>query len=332
MPVDVGTQFHPTDRATQDVPAGLDTVPIGDGDQLAGLVRGLERGAEPVLLAGRPAPERTAIDTARYGPGAQTEYDLPVVRATAGSRGSSVIGAESEATREPAASRISVTSWCVRSSIESFSTVVATSTTARPASMSGLVTRTPSTPMRTTSPTHGYERASLRDIAARAGVTHAALLRHFSGKDELLLPALARREEHEEELAARIIESGMSSPGVLSAVLREEFSDPGYQRSWMALAIAATHPDHPAHDFFTGRRERMRTRFHSGTLPTSRDSAYVTADEKVTLVLAMIDGLRIQALLDPSRKPLELLELLDIFMGLVVDPEGPPATPAQPKI
>lgn len=165
---------------------------------------------------------------------------------------------------------------------------------------------------------HGYERASLRDIAARAGVTHAALLRHFSGKDELLLAALAQRERHEEELAARIIESGMSGSGVLSAVLREEFSDPGYQRSWMALAIAATHPDHPAHDFFTGRRERMRTRFHDGSLPTSRDSANLTADEKVTLVLAMIDGLRIQALLDPSRKPLELLE---VFMRLVVEPE-----------
>lgn len=165
---------------------------------------------------------------------------------------------------------------------------------------------------------HGYERASLRDIAARAGVTHAALLRHFSGKDELLLAALTQRERHEEELAARIIESGMSGPGVLSAVLREEFSDPIYLRSWMALAIAATHPDHPAHDFFAGRRERMRTRFHDGSLPTSRDSAHLTADEKVTLVLAMIDGLRIQALLDPSRKPLDLLE---VFMGLVVDPD-----------
>ena len=33
---------------------------------------------------------------------------------------------------------------------------------------------------------HGYERASLRDIAARANVTHAALLRHFASKDDLL--------------------------------------------------------------------------------------------------------------------------------------------------
>ncbi|XVQ07190.1 TetR/AcrR family transcriptional regulator [Spirillospora sp. CA-255316] len=164
---------------------------------------------------------------------------------------------------------------------------------------------------------HGYERASLRDIAARAHVTHAALFRHFSSKDELLLAALAQREEDEEKLAARILESGMAGESVLSAVLSDEFNNPDYQRNWMALAIAATDPAHPAHEFFTGRRERMRTRFSSSSLPTSRDSAYLSADEKVTLVLAMIDGLRIQSLLDPSR---ETLGLLEVFMKLVITP------------
>src|SRR5207302_765868 len=48
---------------------------------------------------------------------------------------------------------------------------------------------------------HGYERASLRDIAARANVTHAALLRHFATKDELLLAALAQRDADDSELA-----------------------------------------------------------------------------------------------------------------------------------
>ena len=165
---------------------------------------------------------------------------------------------------------------------------------------------------------HGYERASLRDIASRAGVTHAALLRHFTGKDELLLAALAQREADEEALAARIIESGANGTRVLSEVLRDEFAHPDYQRNWLALTVAATDPAHPAHEFFIGRRERMRTRFKSGPLPTSRDSATLSADEKVTLVLAMIDGLRIQALLDPSREP---LDLLDEFMKLVINPE-----------
>lgn len=164
---------------------------------------------------------------------------------------------------------------------------------------------------------HGYERASLRDIAARAQVTHSALLRHFSGKDELLLAALTQREADEEAQAARIIAAGASSESILSEVLRDEFDHPGYQRNWMALAIAATDPAHPAHEFFIGRRERMRTRFSGSPLPTSRDSAYLSADEKVTLVLALIDGLRIQALLDPSR---ESLGLLEVFMKLVITP------------
>lgn len=166
---------------------------------------------------------------------------------------------------------------------------------------------------------HGYQRASLRDIAARAQVTHAALLRHFSGKDELLLAALAQRDDEDERLAAQILRSGMSRSGVLSEVLRTEFENPGYQRNWMALAIAATDPAHPAHEFFTARRERLRTYFGSSPLPTSRDSAYLSADEKVTLVLAMIDGLRIQSLLDSSR---ETLRALEIFMKLVIIPEA----------
>ena len=166
---------------------------------------------------------------------------------------------------------------------------------------------------------HGYERASLRDIASRADLTHAALLRHFSGKDELLLAALAQREADEEEMAERIRASHMPAEQILGVVLEEEFADSEYQRNWMALAVAATNPEHPAHEFFVGRRERMRGRFTSGQLPLARESREATADEKATLVLAMIDGLRIQWLLDPSR---DALSLLSLFMKLF---GGPPA-------
>ena len=166
---------------------------------------------------------------------------------------------------------------------------------------------------------HGYERASLRDIASRAGMTHAALLRHFAGKEELLPAALAQRERHEEDLAARIMTANIPGEKILSTVLADEFSHSDFQRNWLALTVAATNPEHPAHDFFLGRRERMRSRFTDGPLPTS-DSELLTADEKVTLVLAMVDGLRIQALLDPSR---DALGLLTTFMKLVA--AQPPA-------
>lgn len=166
---------------------------------------------------------------------------------------------------------------------------------------------------------HGYERASLRDIAARANVTHAALLRHFAGKDELLVAALAQRDADDEQLARQIMQSKVPAEQVLSGVLREEFAHPEHLWNWLAITVAATNPDHPAHDFFIARRERMREHFSSGRLATAHDTEELTADEKVTMVMAMMDGLRIQALLDPHR---ETLPLLETFMRLIATPES----------
>lgn len=168
---------------------------------------------------------------------------------------------------------------------------------------------------------HGYERASLRDIAARANVTHAALLRHFASKDELLLAALAQRDADDEELAHRIMQSKVPAERVLSSVLADEFAHPERQRNWLAITVAATNPEHPAHEFFIARRERMRSHLSSGRLPTARAGEEITADEKVTMMMAMMDGLRIQALLDPSRPTLPLLET---FMRLIVTDEQAP--------
>ena len=149
-------------------------------------------------------------------------------------------------------------------------------------------------------------------------MTHAALLRHFASKDDLLLAALAQRDADDEELAHRIMQSRVPAERVLSSVLADEFAHPEHQRNWLAITVAATNPDHPAHEFFIARRERMRSHLSSGRLPTAKDGEEITADEKVTMMMAMMDGLRIQALLDPTRPTLPLLET---FMRLIVTDE-----------
>lgn len=166
---------------------------------------------------------------------------------------------------------------------------------------------------------HGYERASLRDIAARANVTHAALLRHFASKDDLLVAALAQREADDMELARSILESKVPRERVLNTILQEEFEHPEHLRNWLAITIAATNPNHPAHNFFIARRERMREHFTSKRLATTQDSEELSADDKVTMVLAMMDGLRIQALLDPNRETLHLMETLMRFIATPED-------------
>lgn len=165
---------------------------------------------------------------------------------------------------------------------------------------------------------HGYERASLRDIAARSNLTHAALLRHFATKDELLLAALAQRDADDLDLARNIMQSKVPKERVLSSILQEEFAHPEQLRNWLAITIAATNANHPAHEFFIARRERMRQHFTSKRLATTNDSQELTASDKVTMVLAMIDGLRIQFLLDPDRPTLHLMETL---MRLIASPE-----------
>ena len=41
----------------------------------------------------------------------------------------------------------------------------------------------------------GYKSTSVRDIAARAGITHPGLLYHFPTKEALLMAVLQRRDE-----------------------------------------------------------------------------------------------------------------------------------------
>lgn len=168
---------------------------------------------------------------------------------------------------------------------------------------------------------HGYERASLRDIAGRADVTHAALLRHFTDKGELLVAALAQRDADDEEFARRIMESQVPAEQVLSAVLRNEFSHPEQGRNWLAITVAATNPQHPAHEFFVARRDRMRSHLSSRRFGTDKDGEELSADDKVTMLAAMIDGLRIQALMDPSH---DVLPLLEVFMRMIATPSVGP--------
>jgi len=108
-------------------------------------------------------------------------------------------------------------------------------------------------------------------------------------------------------------------------VLRNDFSHPEQGRNWLAITVAATNPDHPAHDFFVARRERMRSYLSSRRFGTDEDGEELSADDKVTMLAAMIDGLRIQALMTPGH---DILPLLEVFMRLIATPSADPEPPA----
>jgi AcrR family transcriptional regulator len=163
---------------------------------------------------------------------------------------------------------------------------------------------------------HGYERASLRDIARRAGMTHAGLLHHFRDKNELLAAALTERDAQDVERSAAAAEAGLSPAERLTEVLVHNLRSPELVRTWAVLSAAASSPDHPAHGYFTERYERVRataaaemSRAHGEPMGAGLD-----AGTAATLILAVLDGLQVQWLLNPR---LDVVAALGQFAAIV---------------
>ncbi|WP_416971031.1 TetR/AcrR family transcriptional regulator [Streptomyces sp. 4F14] len=166
---------------------------------------------------------------------------------------------------------------------------------------------------------HGFAKASLRDIAERAGITHTGLLHHFRNKDEILTAVLAERDAEEWRQGADLIESPDQLGPYFAGVLRHHQHAPELMRLWIELAAAASRPDHPAHAYFTERYERSRATFvegiHEGEVGVSLRPG-VSPESAALLLNAVMHGLQLQWLLDQS---LDITRPVRDFVRLLMD-------------
>ncbi|MFI7361375.1 TetR/AcrR family transcriptional regulator [Streptomyces sp. NPDC050149] len=162
---------------------------------------------------------------------------------------------------------------------------------------------------------HGYAASSLRDIAKRAGLTHAGVQHHFPTKAAVLAAMLAERDAIEE---TRSRDTPHASPAeFLTRLLRDHQETPELTGLWAELAIAARRNDHPAHDYFVGRYEQardimtahLRSRAELGELRAGLDPRVGAA-----LLVSVLDGLQTQWLLNRS---LDVVEPLRQFLQLI---------------
>ncbi len=86
----------------------------------------------------------------------------------------------------------------------------------------------------------GYERATVRDIAGRAGVNQALLFRYFGNKDELFRAAIADR-------GRQVLEDGQAR-GLLGRLLSRvlEPTDPTVPGHWLQAALRSSGHDEGA--------------------------------------------------------------------------------------
>lgn len=138
---------------------------------------------------------------------------------------------------------------------------------------------------------------SLRDIAARTGISHASVLRYYPSKDAILRALLDRWEQG--NIAFSREHPELRGPELTMALARRNDAVPGYVELFAVLAGEATPSQHPAHDHFARRYRDLRGGFDNpGQAPEPGLSA-------------LWDGLQIMSLyIDELQVPDELAAFL----------------------
>lgn len=156
---------------------------------------------------------------------------------------------------------------------------------------------------------HGERGSSLQEIADQVGLTQAGVLHYFGSREELLLAVLSRRDRLDTEMTGQARTPGEA---VLQTV-RHNMEQPGLVKLFIALSSAATDHGNHAHDFFTDRYRNLTDLITQGLIEGQQDGRIrpdEPAEHLARLLLAVMDGLQFQWMLDPS---LDMADLIETF-------------------
>jgi AcrR family transcriptional regulator len=152
---------------------------------------------------------------------------------------------------------------------------------------------------------YGYHGSSIREIAARVGLSETGLTHHFGGKAALLSAVLEERDAAD----------GLrwSTLADLHSLIGQNAARPGIVALFTLLSAEATAPAHPAHEVFTqrydavrrGLAERVRTAQQEGTVRGDLEPALVAQ-----ILIAVMDGLQVQWLYDRDADMAKAFDLL----------------------
>ncbi|GLH96791.1 TetR/AcrR family transcriptional regulator [Phytohabitans aurantiacus] len=150
----------------------------------------------------------------------------------------------------------------------------------------------------------GFRGASLAEIAESVGVSQPGLLHHYPSKAALLLAVLEQKSAEDTKLVDEVFADAEGTVGqAITALVEMNQRDPERIRLYTVIAAESIDANHPAHDFYLQRYRSIRRRLAGrltedikrGRLPESLDPVDVA-----TAILALMDGLQFQWLLDPS--------------------------------
>ena len=156
----------------------------------------------------------------------------------------------------------------------------------------------------------GATKGTLEDIAEKVGMTRAGVLHHFGSKDNLLLQTVIYRDSVDlEDYPEDMARGGMPEDGAITfrhliKPAKANEARPGLVKAFIAFCADSIREDSPAYDYFVSRYRNLRRmlekalRIMADELGKSVDDA--TICNTAMSILAVMDGLQIQWMLDPD--------------------------------
>jgi AcrR family transcriptional regulator len=159
----------------------------------------------------------------------------------------------------------------------------------------------------------------LAGIAAAAGLTNAGLLHHFPSKEELLVAVLEERDRVDGERFLHLRGFvGLEALDALVQLVEANASAPGLVRAFTVLMGESAAEDHPASRWFRERYPRRCDNL-AAALRAGIDRGQIrpetVCDAVAVEIIAMMDGLQVQWVLDPER--VDMARLFAHYIGTV---------------
>jgi AcrR family transcriptional regulator len=149
---------------------------------------------------------------------------------------------------------------------------------------------------------NGYRGAPLAAVADAARLTQPGLLHHFPSKEHLLMAVLEERDlESRAAMREAWQEGGVAALHALEELVERNAGTPEMVQLFTVLVGEAVAAGHPAHEFFAERYDHLRhgtARVLRQGQATGAFRSDVDADVLAALVIAVMDGLQVQWLLD----------------------------------
>ncbi|MGP4095772.1 TetR/AcrR family transcriptional regulator [Nonomuraea sp. KM90] len=164
---------------------------------------------------------------------------------------------------------------------------------------------------------NGYRGASLARIAERAELSQAGLLHHFRTKELLLIAVLDYRDELDTRKFDLAPEGGIDALRALVGVVEHNSRVPGLVQLFSVISGEAVTPGHPGHDWARRRYRRLRANVAAALRRGAERGelrAGLDAEAHADRLIAMMDGLQTQWLIDPER-----VDMAAVFRGYVDD-------------